>query len=264
MPNTHPTTHPTIHPLFRHYTAAAALFLAAAILHSPTTSHGADTATIRGAVNFTGTPPTMPKIRISADPTCSDARKGEAPTRQDVVVNRNNTLKNVIVYIKSGLPAGKSYPMPAEAAVLDQRGCMYEPHVFAVRVGQDLKILNSDPTIHNIQSKSQVNPKFNEFMTSNKVPPKFQKFTKAEMPIPIKCDVHPWMIAYAGAFEHPYFAVTSEEGAFEFKGLAPGEYTVATWHEEYGAQEQKVTVADGEAKEASFTYKPAEGAPKAN
>ena len=31
----------------------------------------------------------------------------------------------------------------------------------------------------------------------------------------IKSDVHPWMRSYAGVMEHPYFAVTKEDGAFE-------------------------------------------------
>src|SRR5262245_30179584 len=120
------------------------LYTIAAILLATTVAVAGDTAVIRGAVNFTGMAPEMPKIRITADPTCAETRKDDPPRRQDVIVNRNNTLKNVIVYVKGGLAAGKTYPMPPEAVVLDQRGCMYEPHVFAIRVGQDLKILNSD------------------------------------------------------------------------------------------------------------------------
>lgn len=236
-------------------------FFSAAVLLPAAFLHAADGGVIRGSVNFSGTAPEMPKIRISADPTCMETRQGEPPRRQDVIVNRNNTLKNVIVYVKKGLPAGKTYPLPTEALTLDQRGCMYEPHVFAIRAGQDLKILNSDPTIHNIQSKSQVNPKFNEFMTSNKVPPRIAKFPKPELPIPIKCDVHPWMVAWAGVFDHPFFAVTGDDGTFELKGLPAGEYTVATWHEKYGPQEQEVKVGEGETKDLGFTYKDSGGAP---
>src|SRR4051812_7569540 len=117
--------------------------LAAALLLSAFNSV-AQTASVHGSMKFEGTPPEMPKIRITADPTCADARAGlPAPTRQDVIVNRNSTLKNVIVFVKSGLPAGQKYPLPSEPVVLDQRGCMYEPHVFAIRAGQELKILNS-------------------------------------------------------------------------------------------------------------------------
>jgi hypothetical protein len=235
------------------------LFLAIAVASKAALA--ADDSIIRGSIQFSGTPPEMAKIRLAADPTCIEAHPGEPPRRQDVIVNRNSTLKNVIVYVKSGLPGGKSYPLPTESQTLDQRGCMYEPHVFAIRVGQELKILNSDPTVHNIQSKSQVNEKFNEFMTSNKVPPRVHKFAKPELPVPIKCDVHPWMLAWAGVFDHPFFAVTSEDGTYAIKGLPAGEYTIAAWHEKYGTQEQKVKVGDAEAKDLNFTFKDPGGAP---
>src|SRR6476620_1305197 len=130
------------------------------LVSSPVLSLAADTATVRGAATFSGTPPEMPKIRITADPTCLETRGGTPPTRQAVIVNRNNTLKNVIVWVRGGLPEGVKYPLPSEAAVLDQRGCMYEPHVLVLRAGQDLKILNSDPTVHNINAQPKLNKKF--------------------------------------------------------------------------------------------------------
>lgn len=218
--------------------------------------------TLQGTVNFRGTPPEMPVIRLSADPTCIQLHKGDPPRRQDIVVNRNATLKNVIVYVKSGLPTNKRYPIPAEPAVLDQRGCMYEPHVFAMRAGQELKILNSDNTIHNVHAQARNNRKFNASMISNKVPPLIRKFEKPELAIPIKCDVHPWMLSWAGVFDHPYFAVTGEDGTWKIDGLPPGEYTVATWHEKLGEREEKVQVSQGAAKELTFTYGAGSATPK--
>ncbi len=209
---------------------------------------------LRGEVQFQGAAPEMPLIRLSADPTCIQANKENPPRRQDVMVNRNGTLKNVIVYVKSGLPAGKTYAMPAEPAVLDQRGCMYEPHVFAMRAGQELKILNSDPTIHNVNAQSKVNKKFNASMISNKVPPLIRKFDKAELAVPIKCDVHPWMLAWTGVFDHPYFAVSGEDGTYEIKGLPAGDYVVGTWHEKLGAREETVRVTAEAPVELSFKY----------
>jgi len=209
---------------------------------------------VRGEVKFQGTPPVMPPIRLSADPTCVQAHKEAPPTRQDVVVNRNATLKNVIVYVKDGLPTGKTYPAAAESAVLDQRGCMYEPHVLAMQVGQELKILNSDPTIHNIHAQAKENKKFNNSMISNKVPPLIKKFDKPELAIPIKCDVHPWMLAWAGVFNHPYFDVSREDGTFEIKDLPPGEYTIGAWHEKLGTREQNVQVKAGEPLQISLSY----------
>lgn len=199
----------------------------------------------------------MAPLKIS-DPFCTKKNSGKPPTRQDVVVNSNQTLRNVIIYVKAGLPAGKKYPLPSEPVVLDQRGCVYEPHVFALRAGQDLKVLNSDSTVHNINAQSQ---KINFAMISDKVPPQLRTFQKPEMPVKIKCDVHPWMLAWAGVFDHPYFAVTGDDGSFELPALPVGEYTVEAWHEEYGAQIKKVKCAEGQPQTVEFTYLGSAGSP---
>ena len=84
-----------------------------------------------------------------------------------------------------------------------------------------------------------------------------QSFAKSELAITIACNVHPWMRAYAFVFDHPYFAVTSKNGAFELKGLPPGTYTIEAWQERYGTQDQVVTITPREVKSVSFVFKPA-------
>jgi hypothetical protein len=213
----------------------------------------ANAGTLTGKVAFTGTKPTMRSIDMGAVPACQRQHASEPARYEEVVVNDNNTLRNVFVWVKSGLP-DRQWPTPAEPVKLDQHSCMYKPHVIGVMANQPIDILNSDPTNHNIHPTPKVNREWNESQ-----PPKGEKKTKSfprqEVMIPVKCNVHPWMKAYIGVVSHPYFAVTGEDGTFSIKDLPPGSYTVEAWHEKFGAQETQVTVAPKETKTADFTFK---------
>ena len=79
-------------------------------------------------------------------------------------------------------------------------------------------------------------------------------FKRAEI-FKVKCDVHSWMNAYIGLFDHPFYSVTAgKEGTYTISGLPPGEYEIAAWHEEFGeVVTQKVTVAAGAATNADLT-----------
>jgi hypothetical protein len=211
----------------------------------------AQNGSITGKVLYEGTAPTFKKIKMNADPVCKMAHS-EAVYPESVVVNGNGTLRWVMVYVKEGVAGG--FKPPAEPVVLDQVGCMYNPHVFGVMAGQDIEIRNSDEVLHNIHSLPETNKAFNlaqplKGLTSKKA------FDKPEMPIRIKCDVHPWMNCYAGVFSHPFYAVTGEDGSFAIKNLPPGDYVVETWHETLGTQTHKVAVAAGETKSLDVSYK---------
>ncbi len=219
------------------------------------------TASLRGTIRFLGTPPAREAVRSgSADPSCHKSNDGKMPLLENVVVNENGSLRNVIIFVKEGLPAG-SYAITTSPAVLNQSGCVYEPHVLSLQTDQPLRILNSDDTVHNVNGQGKVNERFNFSMINDKVPPKVKAFPSAEYPpFKIKCDVHPWMLSWAAVFPHPYHAVTGIEGTFEIAGLPAGEYTVETWQEEFGTQQHKVTLGDGESKELDLSYPAPAGA----
>jgi carboxypeptidase family protein len=208
-------------------------------------------AAVKGSVKFEGAAPKRAKIQMAADPFCQKAH-GDA-TSEEVVVNANGTLKNVFVYVKTGLE-GKQYPVPSTPAVIDQHGCSYAPHVLGMMAGQTLKVLNSDDTLHNIHALPKVNAQFNLAMPKY-VKEKEQKFDKPEVMIPVKCDVHSWMASYIGVLTHPYYSVSGDDGSFDLSKLPAGTYTIEAWHEKYGAQTQEVTVGDGESKEITFSFK---------
>ncbi|MBI3331077.1 MAG: carboxypeptidase regulatory-like domain-containing protein [Candidatus Omnitrophica bacterium] len=212
---------------------------------------GGGSASVKGSVRFEGEPPKPEQIQMAADPVCQQQHP-EPVTSEAVVVNDNNTLRHVFVYVKAG--AQGPFQTPNTPVTLDQHGCGYKPHVFGIQVNQPLEIVNSDPTLHNVNSKPTKNQPFNvaqpvKGMKTTK------KFTKPELGVSFKCNVHPWMQAYGHVLEHPFFGVTGPDGAFAISGLPAGTYEVEAWHEKYGTQTQSVSVADGESKSVDFTFK---------
>ena len=214
---------------------------------------------VTGMVVLDGMAPGNAPIRMNADPICLREVKGAQAMETYVVGGDGKSLANVFVYVKDGL-GNYIYDTPTEPARIDQEGCRYHPHVFGMRVGQPLEILNSDPTLHNIHATPKVNSEFNtgqpiEGMKTT------HTFGKPEIMVPFKCDVHGWMNAYVGVLEHPYFAVTDMDGKFSLKTLPAGTYTIEAWHERLGAQQQMVTIGEKETKDIAFTFKaPAGGA----
>ena len=208
-------------------------------------------ATISGSVKFDGTPPKLKEIKMDADPICLTHHK-EAIVAQTLVLGEGNTMGNVFVYVKSGL-SKKDFTAPTEPVVIDQKGCMYDPHVVGAMVGQTVKILNPDGTLHNVHALSKANTEFNMAM------PKFRTeitktFDKAEFMFPLKCDVHPWMGAWLAVMPHPYFNVTKSDGNFTIADLPAGTYEIEAWHEKLGTKTSSVTIADGETKTVDFTF----------
>jgi hypothetical protein len=209
-------------------------------------------AAIAGQVIFEGTAPPGEPITMDADPICLLVHQ-EPFYMQEGLVNENGTLRNVFVYVKQGLE-NQAFEAPKEPVVFDQKGCWYDPHVFGIRVRQPLEILNSDDTLHNVHALPANSTEFNLGM-----PIKGMKLTKSfsapEVMVKIKCEVHPWMSAYAGVVNHPFFGVTGTDGAFNLSGLPAGQYVVEAWHEQYGALTPEVTVAAGEKKDIVFSFK---------
>ncbi len=219
-----------------------------------------DEGTVGGAISFTGTPPAPKKIDTSADPACGTANPNLST--EDTAV-KDGKLANAFVYIKDGTAAdgtkiaSYTFETPADAVTLDQKGCQYVPHVLGLQVNQKLKVTNSDPTQHNIHPNPKSNPGWNQTQPNGAAPIE-KTFARHEVLIPVKCDQHPWMKSYVAVVKHPFFAVTGEDGAFVIKGLPPGKYTVAAWHEKGGPngteKTMEVTVAANGTAKADFAF----------
>jgi hypothetical protein len=210
----------------------------------------ATAATIQGMVAFEGTPQATTEIDMSDEPACAETYT-EGPPMTEGVVTGNGGLANVFVYVKEGLDGG--FGTPSEPVVLDQRGCRYRPHVLGVQSGQTLLIRNSDPLLHNINTQSTVNRGFNISQPQAGME-STREFSRAEVMIPVKCDVHGWMQAYLGVVDHPYYTVSDGGGSFTLASLPPGTYTLEAWHEVFGTITQEVSVGAAETAEITFAF----------
>ena len=211
-----------------------------------------EAGTLKGHVKYDGKPPKKKRLRMDADPVCGSAHSGPV-YNENFKMAEDGSMEEALIYLK-----GVSYSKgaPSESAILDQKGCVYEPHVFGMIAGQQLLIKNSDATLHNIHSMPKKNKEFN-FAMPKVVKEKKSTFTKSEPnPFYIKCDVHPWMKTWVLVSDHPYFAVTDKEGNFSISGIPPGTYEVICWQEKFKKKPltASVKIGDGETvKDFTFT-----------
>ena len=225
----------------------AAPSTAAAPAPAATPIDPATAASISGTVSFTGTAPKGAKIDMSQDPACKGTNMAETVTAD------GGKLSNVFVYVKDGLGT-RTFDTPKDPVTIDQSGCKYHPHVLGLMTGQTLKIVNSDPTTHNIHPTPAANREWNESQPPQ-APALEKNFAREEIMLPVKCNQHPWMKMYVNVVKSPFYAVTGPDGKFEIKGLPPGTYTIAFVQEKLGTQEQKVTLAAKDSKTVDASFK---------
>jgi hypothetical protein len=215
----------------------------------------ATAGTITGAVKFEGVPIKFKALNMAAEPTC--VKDNSEPVYPPLaVIGPKGALANVVVYVKGNMDDYK-FDTPMQPAELDQKNCMYDPHVLAMMTNQDFHVVNSDATLHNIHPIPKDNHVWNQSQPAG-APPIDRSFPNPELAIPVNCNVHPWMHGYLFVFRHPFFAVTTKDGTFKLSGLPPGDYTIEAWHEKYGTQEQiedqQVTIGPSETKTLAFTF----------
>jgi plastocyanin len=207
-------------------------------------------ATVSGKVSLSGTSPKVKPLDLSKEPDCVKMHASDPLLPENVVVGPGNMLRNVVVYISSG--SMDQVPVPSNAVVYDQQGCHYATHVLAFRVGQEVKISNSDPISHNIHPLAKINREWNKIQPAG-TPPFSYAYDREEF-IHIKCNIHPWMEGYFVVLRTSHFAVTGEDGRFTLPDLPPGHYTVTAWHETYGTQSQEINITGAESQTINFVF----------
>jgi hypothetical protein len=108
-------------------------------------------SSITGTVTFDGKVPPLKPLAMDADPACAKQHSKPVPSEM-LVLGSGNSMGNIMVWVSKGLPAGKTYPAPKTPVVMDQKGCVYVPHVLGIQVGQPFRILNSDGILHNVHT----------------------------------------------------------------------------------------------------------------
>jgi plastocyanin len=209
-------------------------------------------STITGRVFLRGAAPALAPIDVSAVADCARIHPDGIPD-EAIVAGPDGALQNVIVYLK-GVPTDSGGPS-RPAVVLDQLGCRYRPHVVALQTGQILRVESHDPFLHNVHIKSTTNAasNFSEFAQPDQPATTDTSFSLPEI-FPVQCDVHPWMRAWVGVFDHPYFAVTDASGAFRIDKVPPGNFTLVAWQERFGEISSPLQITDGKNAAIDLTY----------
>ena len=222
----------------------------AASTYNPATA----TARVFGSIRLEGKPEELKPVRVGGSRYCVVNKR--FISRQDVLVTDDGKLQNVIVYVRSG-HEGRSYSAPSEPVLLDQQHCVYVPHVFTIMTDQKLKVRNSDDTFHNVHAMPMGNSVVNLAQPmmgmENTV-----TFAHHEMPFRIGCDLHGWMGAWVGVFDHPFHTTSGDNGTYELR-LPPGKYEIEAWHEKYGDRRMRVEIADNAETELNFSFSAKEG-----
>jgi hypothetical protein len=212
--------------------------------------------TIKGKVTFAGDPPPAANVRIPDDNKDKEyCRKGPINDPSWVVDAKSKGVQNVVIWVKP--PRGKYFDVPADErkaganVKIDQPFCAFQPHVAVVfpscfdgkkqqKTGQELEILNSATITHNTNwtpNDSSLDSQDNVILQP-KNQRKIEFFTlkpnraNLEDRLLLKCNIHTWMTGYVWAFDHPYAAVTKEDGTYEIKNVPAGsELQLVGWHE---------------------------------
>ena len=219
---------------------------------APTAGPVTGSAKITGRVTLQGTPPVLAPVDVSAVADCARLHPHGVPD-ESVVVGADGALQNVIVYLKGVAPAGGGSSQ--SPVVLNQVACQYRPHVLALQTGQILRVTSGDPFMHNVNVRSlENNPaNFGQLAAPGTTPTRDLTFGVPEI-FPIQCDVHPWMRAWIGVFDHPCFAVTDISGAFEIRNVPAGTLTIVAWQERLGEIAQQISIRDGKSENLNLTF----------
>lgn len=217
---------------------------------TPTPLDHATTGTIHGEVRFEGVPPPMQPVNFGSFGECAAQHTG--PVVAGDMLVQDGKVGGVFVYVKAGL-GDRVFAIPADPVVVGQVGCLYQPRVVGAQVGQLVRFVNDDPLLHNVHGTPSASSAFNMSL-ARKGATRDVRLDKPEVAVSVRCDLHPWMQAWIGVVDHPYFAVTGPDGTFTLKDVPPGDYTLAAWHERFGTREAHVALAPSGTASATFTF----------
>jgi len=223
----------------------SSLVLVAALL---TTVGDVRGATVLGEVKFTETPPKLAGVKVTKDQDYC----GEVLPNDSYLIDPNGGLKNAVVFIEAApviTPAD-----PQKLNVIENSGCRYVPRIHAMQKGERLHIRNNDPKLHIPHSYLQQKTVFMFSLPfKNTILEATHKIRDAGI-LKLVCDTHAWMLGYVHVFDHPFFAVTDDKGAFSIANVPPGTYTLKAWHEEAGVRIQEITVLESGDVRANFEF----------
>lgn len=219
---------------------ATSLFAGAVCFGLMVPASAQDLGGIKGTFILKGDIPELPPLvkkgeNVKDSGICAVA---DVPDQSVVVDKDTKGLANVFIWIgrfrERDIPDKLKTPAESEI-VADQKGCVFIPHAMVARTGQTLKMINSDPVAHNFHVNAIRGDAFNPLIAANDQQGVKHEFKKADvLPVPVTCDIHPWMKANLLVLDHPYGAASNEKGEFEIADIPPGKYDFKVWQESVG------------------------------
>jgi hypothetical protein len=215
--------------------------------------------TLKGTISYEGTVPERRVVHKMGDnvkdaPVCSAADL----LADDFVVDKDSKgIAHIFVFLRKAPAGSRVPPPPAEPLVFDQQACRFIPHTLTVQTGRTLLLKNGDAILHNTHISPIKNNGFNQAIGANDRTGVSFKYSKPEnLPTEVKCDVHTWMKAYHLVLDHPWMAVTDEQGQFQIDALPAGKHEFFVWHEKVGYLNRKlnVEIKPGETKDIKLSY----------
>lgn len=192
--------------------------------------------TIQGTIRYVGAPIEKKKTAVTIDQYIC----GKEKEPEDLLLSANNGIRNAVVSLQN-VPPGAKRDGNFPAAKMDQKQCSFIPRVVIVPAGGTVEFLNSDRLLHNVRSVGKENPPF------NRAQPHARSisftFKQPEL-LRVDCDLHSWMRGWVVVAEHPFYAVTNEQGEFTLENVPRGKYTLQVWQESLGNVTQEVVVGD--------------------
>jgi hypothetical protein len=205
----------------------------------------ADGAMISGEATYVGSPPGPFVIWVKKNADVF----GEKLPDERILVSRTGKIKNVLVTIE-GIKEGKRWPEHRPRLI--NRGGRFVPHLQVVRTGSQLEVINQDPVLHNTHSYLDGKTLFN--LAQPNKDQVIRRPLKRSGLVDLMCDSHDWMNGWIAVLDHPYFAITGEDGTYAIPDVPPGTYTLTAWHEKLGKKQVQVTVKGKEQKKVDFAF----------
>ena len=199
----------------------------------------ADAGEIRGTVRLAGAPPAPVMLTAEPSPNHSVEGCGAFPkSSQRLLVDAHGGIQNAVAWVE--MPLDPHGLVTEETKILDQRECVFEPHVLLLPAGGTLALRNSDPMLHNVRIFRERTMLMHEWQQP-KAADLTWRFDEPERYL-VRCGVHAWMHAWVVVAGHRYYALTDQAGTFTIPDLPAGDYALHVWHETLGEQQQPVRV----------------------
>jgi hypothetical protein len=203
---------------------------------------------ITGEVKFVDNLPKVSPTKVTKDQDYC----GETIPNESYLIEANGGLKNVVVFIESA-PTGRPAD-PQKENFLYNDGCRYAPHVLAIQKGERLRVKSHDPKLHIPHGYLGERTVFNLSLPFKNTTLDATSKIRQSGIMKVVCDTHAWMLGFVHVFEHPFFAVTNEQGLFSIPDLPPGSYVLKAWHEDGGIKTQEVLVPESGDVRVSFEF----------